>query len=161
MKMNDQKINKVKEYLLGVHYAPAQKLRFMIAAVEYLNSDDWLIQGVFENNNEYSGTLSGVGIRLEPSAEHGFCLRALSGYKPLVPEAYITLSVMQSKKQEKYSQLWARWIALALKDDPLMSLKDADDNWLEHTFSAHHCCDIIDVEDYLIKGELHGLPPQS
>lgn len=138
-----------KESLLGVQYAPAQRLRLMIFdAIEHCDGNplgDWLIQGVFENGNQYNGPLSGVGIKLVLSNHGLFNLRVLSDFKPLVPEAYIALSAMQCNQQalDKPIQPWTRWIKFALESNPLMSLKDADDAWLELTFYEQHCCNIV------------------
>src|SRR5690554_5695891 len=95
----------VREHLIGEHFAPAQKLPVQIYdATEPSNGDllgDWLVQGVFFNDEQYRGLLSGLGIRLEPFPVAGLVeLKALAGYRPLMPEAYNALQAMKARKEQ-------------------------------------------------------------
>lgn len=134
----------VREHLIGEHFAPAQKLPIQVYdATEPSDGDllaDWEVQGVFYNDEQYRGPLSGLGIRLEPYPVAGLVeLKALAGYKPLMPEAYIALQTMKASKEQAF-QPWTRLIGFALEGDASTSLQEADDAWLDRTFDGYHCC---------------------
>ncbi len=138
----------VKECLIGNYFAPAQQLPILIHdATEPRDGDlhgDWEIQGIFNNNHLYKGSLSGLGIRLEPAVVGLVDLRAMSGLKPLIPEAYIALESMKSNSANvDQIQPWTRLIGFALDRDDSVDLQSADDTWLEREFTYLHCKNVI------------------
>ncbi|MBW6123684.1 hypothetical protein KZ843_12430 [Pseudomonas aeruginosa] len=141
-----------KECLIGVHFAPAQQLSVLINEAAMPDDGgvlgDWIVLGVFENEQQYQGPLSGLGIRLEEGPVGLVDLKSIAGFKPLMPEAYAALKAMKdpARSSSEVIQPWTRWISFALESDLNTTLQDADAAWLDVTFSRHHCSHIRGYE---------------
>ncbi|NRC34037.1 hypothetical protein [Pseudomonas aeruginosa] len=141
-----------KECLIGVHFAPAQQLSVLINEAVMPDDEsvlgDWIVLGVFENEQQYQGPLSGLGIRLEEGLVGLVDLKSIAGFRPLMPEAYVALNAMkdQAPGSSEIIQPWTRWISFALENDVNTTLQDADAAWLDSTFSRHHCSHIRGYE---------------
>ncbi|PXX94692.1 hypothetical protein CR157_21560 [Halomonas sp. LBP4] len=136
----------VRECLIGEHYASAQQMPVQIYdAVAPTDGDllgDWELQGVFINDEQYRGSLSGLGIRLEPGLAGGLvALKALAEYRPLMPEAYRALHAMKADSSTggQALQPWTRLIGFALEGEASMTLQEADNSWLEGALDGYHC----------------------
>lgn len=111
---------------------------------------DWEVKGVFCNDEQYCGPLSGLGIRLEPGVITGLVnLKALSGYKPLMPGAYGALKAMKANASTEGQgiQLWTRLIGFALERDGSMVPQEADNAWLEGALEGYHCRYVVELDD--------------
>ncbi|AXQ51025.1 hypothetical protein DZC31_30315 (plasmid) [Stenotrophomonas rhizophila] len=150
------------EVLVGDHLATAHGLRIQIHAGQPLHQDalfgDWAVTGVFENQAEYVGLLSELGLQLAPSSGVARML-SLPGLRCLMPDAYkalqalkdqaaaVTLSVKgpgagkESLKQAQQAmqecQPWTNWIVrAALKKGQVVPITELDEHWLENEFAG-------------------------
>jgi len=143
----------VRECLIGEHFAPAQQMPIQVYnAIEPSDGDiigDWEVKGYFYNDQHYCGPLSGLGIRLEPGVISGLVnLKALPGYKPLMPGAYRALKAIKANTstEEQGIKLWTRVIGFALDRDGSMVPHEAGNAWLEEVLEGYHCRYVVEVD---------------
>ncbi|KWT12093.1 hypothetical protein NLO85_22100 [Pseudomonas savastanoi] len=140
--------NEIRDFLHSEVYALKQRLACQIVPVAAPEHDDalgdWMVEGVFETNEPYSGPLSGLGLSLTCFAEFegaplGYRFDALPGYRPLMDEAYEALAHLKAAQPvSEVCQPWTRWIINALKrDHDIVTLESANDSWLELAFGDH------------------------
>ncbi|MDT3268732.1 hypothetical protein QNL75_27125 [Pseudomonas amygdali pv. morsprunorum] len=138
----------IREFLHSEVYALKQRLRCQIHPVAApKNNDalgDWIVEGLLETDEPYSGPLSGLGLSLTCFAEFegaplGYSFDALPGYRPLMDEAYEALAHLKAAQpMSVVCQPWTRWIINALKrDHDIVTLESANDAWLELSFVDH------------------------
>ncbi|EOG4614986.1 hypothetical protein ACLD9I_004633 [Pseudomonas aeruginosa] len=150
------------EVLIAEHLATAQHLRIQIHTAHPLRKDelfgDWAVTGVFENQEQYVGPLSELGLQLAPSAGLA-TVKSLPGHRSLMPEAYkalqalkdqaaaVTLSLTdprmgkESLKQAQQTmqacQPWTNWIVRSvLEKDQITPITELDEDWLEREFAG-------------------------
>ncbi|PUA41509.1 hypothetical protein C5U62_31580 [Pseudomonas protegens] len=146
-------VESARACLVSVMFAPAQQLSIMIhEASEPADGNplgDWMIEGIFENDEPYNGPLSGLGIGLEPGPVGLVDFRALAGHRPLMPEAYLALETLKSSSRTEVDPLqpWTRWIRFALEREASMPLHAADEAWLERIFADRHCCYVMSRDE--------------
>lgn len=150
------------EVLIATHLATAQRLRIQIHTAHPFHKaalfGDWAVTGVFENQEEYVGRLSELGLQLVPCA--GLAkVRSLPGHRSLMPEAYkalqalkdqaaaVTLSLndpaagklslKQAQQAMQESQPWTNWIVRSvLKKGQGVPITEFDEVWLESEFAG-------------------------
>ncbi|ELM3832261.1 TPA: hypothetical protein SL602_005424 [Pseudomonas aeruginosa] len=150
------------EVLIAEHLATAQQLCIQIHTAHPLRKDelfgDWAVTGVFENQEQYVGPLSELGLQLAPSTGLA-TVKSLPGHRSLMPEAYkalqalkdqagaVTLSLKdpsagkESLKQAQQAmqacQPWTNWIVRAvLKKGQVVPITELDEAWLEREFAG-------------------------
>jgi hypothetical protein len=138
----------VRKFLSSEVYAIKQRLRCKLLPVAAPDNHDamgdWIVSGVFETNEQYSGPLSGLGLTLGvfidiEGAPLSYRFKALPGHRPLMDEAYEALAQLKNAKTNQVIyQPWTGWIIDALKiDADLVTLESANDSWLNLWFDDH------------------------
>src|SRR2546421_115517 len=88
------------EALIATHLATAQRLRIQIHTAHPFHKDalfgDWAVTGVFENQEQYVGPLSELGLQLVPSAGVAI-VKSLPGHRSLMSEAYKALQALKDQ----------------------------------------------------------------
>ncbi|WP_170040942.1 hypothetical protein [Pseudomonas sp. WS 5532] len=156
------------EVLIASHLAPAQGLRVQINAANPVDESalfgEWSVTAVFENDQPYQGLLSGLGLMLSSFGGHSD-IKALPGYRCLMPEAYLALQALKDQATAVALSLqdvaagrsalniaqramhayrpWADWIVRALlKKGNTTTIIDASDIWLEQEFAGFSAVEI-------------------
>lgn len=159
------------EVLIAEHLATAQRLRIQIHTAHPFHKNtlfgDWAVTGVFENQEQYVGPLSELGLQLVPSAGLA-TVKSLPGHRSLMPEAYkalqalkdqaaaVTLSLndpaagksslKQAQQAMQECQPWTNWIARAvLKKGQVVPITDTDEHWLENEFAGFSATPILPI----------------
>ncbi|EPY8547106.1 hypothetical protein [Pseudomonas aeruginosa] len=157
------------EVLIAEHLATAQRLRIQIHTAHPFHKNarfgDWAVTGVFENQDQYVGPLSELGLQLVPSAGLA-TVKSLPGHRSLMPEAYkalqalkdqtaaVTLSrndpaagkssLKQAQQTMQECQPWTNWIVQAvLKKGQVVPITDTDEHWLENEFAGFSATPIL------------------
>ncbi|HDV6162629.1 TPA: hypothetical protein RJN82_006622 [Pseudomonas aeruginosa] len=150
------------EALIATHLATAQRLLIQIHTAHPFHKDalfgDWAVTGVFENQEQYVGPLSELGLQLVPSAGVAI-VKSLPGHRSLMPEAYkalqalkdqaaaVTLSLndpaagklslAEAQQAMQECQPWTNWIVRAvLKKGQVLPITELDEDWLESEFAG-------------------------
>lgn len=150
------------EVLIATHLATAQRLRIQIHTAHPFHKDalfdDWAITGVFENQEQYVGRLSELGLQLVPCAGLA-TVKSLPGHRSLMPEAYKALqalkdqaaavslsledpgagkeSLKRAQQAMHETQPWTNWIVRSvLKKGQVVPITELDEDWLEREFAS-------------------------